>query len=243
MKKENYKSKILKLLLTLIMIFYFTFIFIDLFNYKLYFLSTKLKFACIILCLIISLLTKEDAVDLKKVRLLQTGLFLTVISDFLLLIVDDYYEIGIIIFSMAQIIYTIRYDFKNRKKIIRYYSIICSILLLVYIIMNIYFIRIDLLVLISTFYGICLVTNVYKGIKIYAHKLYPRTNGIMIAFGMILFMLCDINVVFYNILRNINITNEFLYSLYRMAYISMWLFYLPSQVLLALSGYRFDKLY
>lgn len=52
--------------------------------------------------------------------------------------------------------------------------------------------------------------------------------------------MCDVNVALYNIIGFISLTGKFINLLYDISSISMWLFYLPSQVLLSLSGYKFD---
>ncbi len=91
--------------------------------------------------------------------------------------------------------------------------------------------------MIGLYYAICLLTSLTKAIKAYKYEIYPNPNGQMIALGMILFLLCDINVALYNILGYIGKVNVF----YNISFVSMWLFYLPSQVLLALSGYRYNN--
>jgi hypothetical protein len=170
-------------------------------------------------------------------QLLQLGLLLTVIADFFLLIVDDYYPIGVAVFAIAQITYTIRFDAGNKANIIKNYIVVFLILFLVYAVAN-SFIKIDILVPISLCYGISLVTNVYKSIVIFRNRIYPNPNAIMVALGMALFLLCDINVALYNILKLINETKGIIY---RISSVSMWLYYLPSQVLLALSGYNYKN--
>lgn len=236
MKKTDYVFKTIKLILFLIIILYFTFLYIDLFNSQYLQVSNNIKFASIILCFSISLLSKNNAFDPYNIKLLQLGLFLTIIADFFLLIVNDYYEIGIAIFSVVQITYSIRYDIRYKRNTIKKYFVILAILFSTYVVVN-SFVKIALLVPISLFYGICLMTNVYKSIIIYTHKIYPKPNGSMVAIGMFFFLLCDINVALYNIIR----TTYFQFNtlLHQISFVSMWLFYLPSQILLSLSGYKF----
>lgn len=236
MKKKVYELILIQIVFVLITIFYFTFLYIDIFYSQYLQLSNNMKFACIILCFFLSLLSKNNAIDTCNIKLLQVGLFLTVIADFILLILDSYYEFGIAIFSAVQITYSIRYGVGNKRNTIKKYIIILGIIFVIYTIVNT-FLKIDLLIPISLFYGFCLIINVYKSIIVYARNLYPKPNGAMVVVGMILFLFCDINVAIYNIIRS----TYFLFNtlLYKISFVSIWLFYLPSQVLLSLSGYKF----
>ncbi len=87
------------------------------------------------------------------------------------------------------------------------------------------------------FYGICLLTSFRRAFKAYKYKIYPEPNRQMILIGMTLFLLCDINVGLYNILGYMGKVDVF----YNISFVSMWLFYLPSQILLALSGYNYNQ--
>jgi len=57
----------------------------------------------------------------------------------------------------------------------------------------------------------------------------------LFAWGMVLFLLCDINVGIFNLSGFINVGPVY-EVLYGISSISMWLFYAPSQVLIVLSG-------
>ena len=226
--------KIITILLITIIGFYLVFLYIDLYKSQFNYVSTNLKFISIISCFIISLLTNGRTFDSVNLRLLQWGLFLTVIADFFLLKMERYNEIGVLIFSLVQIIYSVRYDVKNRNKIIRDFLIIFLVLNGI----NFIFVRARFIYVIALFYGIGLISNLVKAVNIYIHGLYPKINGLMVALGMFLFLLCDINVALYNILKYMNKTDGIIYSI---SSISIWLYYLPSQVLLSLSGYKFKE--
>jgi len=156
------------------------------------------------------------------------------LADLFLLIIDNYYEVGIAIFSIVQITYSIRYDVENGKKTVRNCIICFLILLLIFIVANL-ITEVPFIILLALFYGICLITNVIKAKKAYINGVFPKPNGVMVVLGMVLFLLCDINVALYNVLGTFYI-NE---PLYRISSVSMWLYYLPSQLLLSLSGYKF----
>jgi hypothetical protein len=93
----------------------------------------------------------------------------------------------------------------------------------------------DLLLFISIFYFICILSNVitasylaFRDIKTKATMLY--------AIGMILFLLCDINVGLFNLSGFISMPRELYSVIYSLSSILMWAFYAPAQVLIVLSG-------
>jgi hypothetical protein len=53
--------------------------------------------------------------------------------------------------------------------------------------------------------------------------------------GMVLFLLCDINVGLFNLSDFLTVTSTY-EIIYELSAVLMWTFYAPSQVLLALSG-------
>ena len=59
--------------------------------------------------------------------------------------------------------------------------------------------------------------------------------------GLIVFALCDINVLLYNLPDFIEIHSHFILSLLEFAGNAMWAFYLPSQVMIAVSPRRISK--
>lgn len=224
----------MKLLLVVIGILYLYFLYMDVFNKKVFLSSNTLKFISMILIFIISIIIRKNPLSHKDLNLLQMGLFITLIADLFLLILDRHYILGIILFSMVQILYSFRYEYRNLKLTIRNFIIIFLGLSILHIVYNKFIAEIDFLWTIGLFYGICLLNSVVKAVKAYKYKTYPKPNRQMVLIGMILFLLCDINVAMYNILSYFSNDN----ILYNVSSVSMWLFYLPSQVLLALSGYN-----
>ena len=71
MGNKKYKW-IIKILLMIIGVLYFIFLYMYLFNIETFIFSDMIKFICIILCFIISILTREHALCNKDVSLLQT---------------------------------------------------------------------------------------------------------------------------------------------------------------------------
>lgn len=232
MLKTIRKWRIVKVFLLFIAILYIRFMYIDIYDIESIISSDRLKYLSMLLVLMISLFTGDDALNVKDLKLLQTGLFITLIADLFLLILGRHYILGILLFSVVQIIYSSRYGFTNLKKNIRNFIVIFSSLFIVYFVVDKLIFKLDFIWGMGLFYGICLLNSVIKAAKAYRDRLFPKPNGHMILIGMVLFLLCDINVALYNIL------NEGLF--YNISSISMWLFYLPSQVLLSLSGYKYN---
>lgn len=232
MLKTIRKWRIVKVFLLFIAILYIGFMYIDIYDIESIISSDRLKYLSMLLVLMISLFTGDDALNVKDLKLLQTGLFITLIADLFLLILGRHYVLGILLFSVVQIIYSSRYGFINLKINIRNFIVIFSSLFIVHLVVDKLIFKLDFIWGMGLFYGICLLNSVIKAAKAYRDRLFPKPNGHMILIGMVLFLLCDINVALYNIL------NEGLF--YNISSISMWLFYLPSQVLLSLSGYKYN---
>lgn len=232
MLKTIHKWRILKVFLLFIAILYIGFMYIDIYDIESIISSDRLKYLSMLLVLMISFFIGDDALNVKDLKLLQTGLFITLIADLFLLILGRHYIFGILLFSVVQIIYSSRYGFTNLKINIRNFIVIFSSLFIVYLVVDKLIFKLDFIWGMGLFYGICLLNSVIKAAKAYRDRLFPKPNGHMILIGMVLFLLCDINVALYNIL------NEGLF--YNISSISMWLFYLPSQVLLSLSGYKYN---
>ncbi|HZK33577.1 MAG TPA: lysoplasmalogenase family protein [Tissierellaceae bacterium] len=242
MEHISNKSKIVKRLLIILAVFYAIFMYMDLFKLQAFRYSNILKFVSMILIFIISFMTGRNALGDKDILLLRTGLLITLIADVFLLLLNSNYILGIGLFSIVQIIYSIRYKPGKIKTIIRNFSILALILFFVYILINKFFLKIDFLLVIGLYYGICLLSSTSKAIQAYKNKSYPRINSKFIVLGMILFLFCDINVALYNVIKSTAMSHPFTTVLYNISFISMWLFYLPSQVLLSLSGYSSEFL-
>jgi hypothetical protein len=194
--------------------------------------STILKYLSIIICFITSLFISTDGHSARDKRLLQLGLFLTCMADLCLLILD-YYALGVTIFCVVQTIYIYRYNSSLELVSISFIVfpviIIYSLLLLL---------RINILYLSAPIYAICLITACSRALLTFKNRKYPLYTCYMISFGMLLFLLCDINVAIFNASSGTNILLLNKYNLANLSGYLMWFFYLPSQVLLSLSGYR-----
>lgn len=236
----GYKSLALKILLVIISILYISFLYIDFFNVRTFISSDVIKFIAIILCFFITLLTGEDSLNPRDLFLLKAGFFITILADLCLIIIDDFI-LGVSLFCMVQILYSIRYKVDEFHPILVRFMIVFLVVMVIYLIVNFFVIKIDVLFAVALFYSICLIDSVVRGIKACKNNLYPYPNKYMIAYGMILFLLCDINVGLFNINRFINVSGDFGKLLHNTSFLLIWIFYIPSQVLLSLSGCDFNK--
>ncbi len=157
----------------------------------------------------------------------------------LFLTVFNYYTLGVALFCVVQILYSIRYEALKISETSSKFIIIFLSLMFVYLIINLFIIKIDVLFAVVLFYGICLIISLGKAIKVYKNNLYPYPNKYMITYGMILFILCDINVALYNVTEVTGISWNLIDIVHNISGLSIWLFYVPSQLLLSLSGYNF----
>ncbi len=240
MESISYKKVVLKILLVLVCILYFLFLYMDCFNVKMFISSDGIKYICTILCFIISLMIGEDSFNKRDLFLLQGGLFFTVIADLCLLILN-YFTLGVGSFCIVQILYSIRYELTKAKfTILSFVMVSCTITIL-YRIINFWVVKLDILLVVAFFYLLCLITSIARAIKVYKNNLYPSPNQYMIVLAMLLFLLGDINVGLYNITRLIDLSGELSTLLHRTSGLLIWIFYLPSQVLLSLSGYSFSS--
>ncbi len=240
MKTKNKNLILINLISTAIMCIYPIFILMDIsYTYTDNNYSTYLKFSCIILCFIISLLIGRNGFNPKDVFLLKLARFFTVIADYFLLLSNNYI-LGVLSFCVVQLIYIKRHSLmwttKSSKKITPF--IFLDIFILILILLSLIFHIADtkiILIITSIFYGFLLIISVYCGIKTLNFSFYTKRSSLFISWGIILFFLCDINVGFYQLIEMSffpNILHNFQFAIELL----IWTFYLPSQLLLTLSG-------
>lgn len=207
-------------------------------------ISILLKYLCILLCFSISLLIGKDYIYKEDCFLLQTGLFFTLCADFCLLIKNNFI-CGILFFCGVQSIHIIRYSksinskytkskISNKNRIIIKALIISLLVILILIIPSL---NEKILFIIGIIYAALLLTSTFRGIKTINHSVYPKRNAYLIGIGMILFLLCDTNVALNFILQNYQIGSLSTMNIKFLVSYLIWLFYIPSQLLLSLSGH------
>ena len=86
-------------------------------------------------------------------------------------------------------------------------------------------------VVLALLYGALFAVNIFVNAK--ARR--PKINYILVMVGLIFFALCDVNVMLFNLQQYTGASFEF-----PAAFALIWIFYLPSQVLLAISSLAFN---
>ncbi|NLY47538.1 MAG: hypothetical protein GX059_00745 [Clostridiales bacterium] len=203
-------------------------------------ISTGVKFAVVVLCFLY-VITSNNTKS-KDYIYLCLAITFTVISDCLILY-TEYYLYGVITFTAAQQLHGIRLDILrereegnpiNRSRTLAL-RLLSQIVLgtVVYAMLMLAGVGNDALLAVSILYFISLCFNVIRSIMLCFHG---KSRDIrLFAWGMVLFLLCDINVGIFNLSGFINVGPVY-EVLYGISSISMWLFYAPSQVLIVLSG-------
>jgi len=245
MKEKKVNIIVIKFICIMIMCIYILFLFIDISSHHAgnkY--STYLKFLSILLCLIISLLIGSNGYNSRDVFLLILARFFTLVADYFLLLSSNYI-LGVLSFCVVQLIYIERHSLmakdKFNMKINRFifFPIFIFLLILTSLIFHITDSKV-LLIYSSIVYAFLLTLSVYCGIRTLKSSNYPKKSALFISLGMILFLLCDINVGLYQLI-NLSLFQNILGDFQSIIAILIWIFYLPSQLLLTLSGMKFKN--
>jgi hypothetical protein len=243
--QSNRKLGIQAMFITVQAVLYVGFLTLDLTD-KCYDISVTLKYSIILLCFCYALLSAGKS----TFYLLQTALFFTAISDLFILILD-YYFFGVLTFILAQELYSLRLVILGNKAkfgetpvgqgrkiglaFLKRILLQLTVSLAVCLPLGLAGVYLEGLLVISVFYFICIVTNVISAFTLVRHR--PENKGNLIyAIGMLLFMLCDINVGIFNLSGFISVSREVYVVLYSISSILMWTFYAPAQVLISISS-------
>lgn len=191
--------------------------------------ASYVKFASIILCMLMSLIIFIENKN-RESLFIVLGMCFTLAADYYLLFTGRYIY-GIISFIFVQVIYFNKLLRAEKLKIKIGFLIIIFMLwnIVMLIIKNVY--ALDPVTVLALLYIVVFFTNIcLSGTALYKNRTIE--NKIFLS-ALILFLLCDLNVGLVNIDTaqlsfNIN-TGD-------INYILIWLFYLPSQVLLVLSA-------
>lgn len=230
MKHQTGTDHIRSLFILVQIILYVTFLTLDLIGgYNT--LSCYIKFTVIVLCFCYALFSKCNN---KSISLyLKWALFFTLISDLFILLMDRYLY-GVLTFIIVQQLYSLMLCQKKGQNyavwiILQVFAagMICYALFLLKV-------EPDALLVACMFYFICILTNTVRALSTAISD--KRDKGmILYAVGMLLFLLCDINVGLFNLTSFIALPDHIYHVIYSISTILMWTFYAPAQVLIALS--------
>jgi len=179
-----------------------------------------LKFAFIVACFAIAAFSYFFCVSRRDWAWLTLGLLFTVGADYFLVIHDSHLP-GVAVFCFAHVCYIFRAlgDTGRGKRIA---WVVVPVLAVVVLFA---FVNGALLVLAGT-YAALFLTNIAVNMK------FCKINRPIVLTGLILFALCDVNVVLFNLPHYLGTAATFPWAFWL-----IWVFYLPSQLLLAASAF------
>lgn len=207
---------------------YLSFLFIDKGIFVTRIESSTLKYASISLCLAFSLyclIRKRKMVNC----FIPIALVFTLISDYFLLFNtnQNLYVYGLITFIITQLIYFAFILYLRKSKVELLINLLGRFLLTIAALVVAFYLNYsDVLTILALVYFVELLSNfLYSTFLIKFDKKY-----LIFSLGLLLFIGCDINVG----LNNVHLFEGIDYNLVNFL---MWVFYLPSQVLLSLTSF------
>jgi hypothetical protein len=226
-----------KIFIKIELIIYILFMYLDIFQPSLYIISTYLKFVSIIICALYVILSfRFKARNIDRWLLLLAILF-TLVSDWFILIRDNY-NYGLITFIIVQHLYFIRIHRQNKNITVSFIisKLFANIVIVGCIISILVFnqVVVDSLILLSMFYFTTFIMNVLYGIYYFQKR--KEASFLLFLVGIFLFLLCDINVGIFNFTSYVIIDGNWFTAIEKFSEVGMWMFYLPSQVLISLSS-------
>ncbi|AJD27188.1 hypothetical protein G8E05_12015 [Clostridium botulinum] len=241
MDTKNVNTNITKILVGLNLIIYLFILNIDFLKIKnLYKYSTNIKFVSIVICFVITLFIGKNIYDKKDLFILRMALFFTVLADFNMLILEKF-KLGILFFIIVQSLYIIRHGrFKDVNGKVRFkykdiYLFVFYLFLFIILKRLSLFSKESTLLSMAFIYALLLIHSLIRAYGTFNNNFFGKKTCKIISIGITLFFLCDLNVAFSNIsfyllsIKHVeNLENVFLPLI--------WFFYLPSQILLSLSG-------
>ena len=185
----------------------------------------NIKFTIIAVCFAIAMISYFFCYSKKDWRYLAVAMGFTLISDYFLVIAHNY-RVGVFTFCFVHIAYILRVSENKTKSIIYILAIILAGAILTLFVD-------DILIALAAVYAALFVQNLLTNLC--QNHLHNRR---IILVGLILFVLCDINVLMLNLPNFMNFPK----SMANIAHSLIWLFYAPAQVLLAFSAIDFRKM-
>lgn len=202
-------------------------------------LSNAIKFTIIFMCFcyVLPLQSHNRSISYS----LKAAMLFTLISDLFILILD-YYLYGVFTFIIVQLLYNYRISVHNASghysaaKGVFISRLIIQLLISGCICLLLAFLGVELvpLLIAAAVYFTGLVMNTVRAL---AATIKERGDISMRLFaaGLLLFLLCDINVGLFNLSSFIKLPQDIYSIIYRISSFLMWFFYAPSQTLIALS--------
>ncbi|MCL2704053.1 MAG: hypothetical protein FWE91_10670 [Defluviitaleaceae bacterium] len=203
--------------------------------------SDIMKFMTIVLSFITAAFLWKSSINRYDGTMLLTAMLLTVVTDVFLglfgnvFIVDrltqyNKYITGMVCYGVTMSVYFMRYQPGRPKNALILPFFLIIPVTLYFLSRNEWFFlygdRQRMLIIVVTYYIQALLAVIISVIKRVREGLYPKTNSILLLLSLGIFIIGDITVV----LRNFDFFNIAFFSKI------IWLFYTPSQALLAFSS-------
>lgn len=200
---------------------YICFLCVDLL-YPWHWLDVPLKYLSILLCLLFAISELSSGFS----RLVAAALAFTLLADAFLLVLNRYYLLGILCFCVVQVIYFIRVYSGESRALWPGLGLRLLVALGVLCFLSALGVR-EPLLLATAVYFTQLLANAVQ-------STHPRCRYRFFSVGLWLFVCCDLCVGLHNLSPSFS---GFAGSvLTPVVETGMWFFYLPSQVLITLSG-------
>ena len=181
--------------------------------------ANALKFAAIALCLAYSVCASARGGD----KLITAALVFTLCADVFLLLLDSEYAVGVALFCVVQGVYFVRIYKGNGG--LSLWGLRIALFAAAVAVLHFAKMRSPLNVLAAAYFT-SFACNLLQSFGV---------KNRLFTIGLALFICCDVCVGIHNLP---NILPAWVYEL---AAVGMWLFYLPSQVLISLSGEKNEK--
>lgn len=178
--------------------------------------SNPIKFAGILLCLGYALYLSRRGGS----RLVPAALTITALADVFLLLLDTHYALGVVLFCLVQGLYLVRIVRWGGRTL---WGLRAALFLLALLVLKGLGLLIPLNIL-ALFYFSNFLCNALASLGCHGR------NMRLFSLGLWLFLCCDLCV---GLFQNPELISPGVGEFVR---IGMWLFYLPAQVLIALSG-------
>lgn len=231
------KSLLIKTIASFTIVIYILFLYMDASTKNLGNInSIYLKYAIIVLSFIITLFIGDHSYNKTDKCVLQCARFFTLIADYYLLIYDNF-PLGIFFFCLVQLTYIVRYSLMENKPYKNIIFLALALVISMVISFKINYAEKNFIIL-ALVYAALLLTSVYSAVGTLTRGKYTKDGAMLITIGMTLFFLCDLSVGTYNIIGKTSLRTVISPNIEFLIGYLIWVFYAPSQVLLALSGFK-----
>lgn len=181
--------------------------------------SSQFKFLFVAGCLVFAIISGRWSWSRKDWAWLVGALFFTLLADYFLVLRVEHL-LGVAAFCFAHVCYIFRVLEFRRWLVWAFFGFLAVWAAALFF---------GSVVVLAGIYACLFGLNIFVNFR--AKR--PRVNYCLVLVGLILFVLCDLNVMLYNLPKYMGMG-----GIFKGAYTMIWIFYLPSQALLAASAVR-----